>query len=154
MPAPGLSVIWDDQSQIASATVPTEDGVDRPIFMTVVSSDKGPEEWKTKVYGQDFYDYYGATPSFYKHGQSLIQAANIIDAGGYLTIKRVVAQDATLANIGVVAEVANVPQQKIDPVTKKGLWVDNVTNKPTTVPQYDATGAPDKNAMIMENHIK
>ena len=153
MPAPGLSVIWDDQSQIASATVPTEDGVDRPIFMTVVSSDKGPEEWKTKVYGQDFYDYYGATPSFYKHGQSLIQAANIIDAGGYLTIKRVVAQDATLANIGVVAEVTNVPQQKIDPVTKKGLWIDNVTNKPTTVPQYNATGALDPNAMIMENHI-
>ena len=153
MPAPGVSIIWEDQSQIEDLVAPLEDGVDRPIFMTVTSADKGPEEWKAKVFGEDFYKYYGKTPSFHRHGQPIIQAANIIDAGGYLTIKRVVAEDATLANIGVVAKVTNTRKQKVDPITKKGLWIDQVTNKITTVPQYLPNGDPDDNAIVYENHV-
>ena len=153
MPAPGVSIIWEDQSQIEELKAPLEDGVDRPIFMTVTSADKGPEEWKGKVFGEDFYKYYGKVPSFYRHGQAIIQAANIIDAGGYLTIKRVVAEDATLANVGVVAKVTNTRKQKVDPVTKKGLWIDQVTNKITTTPQYLPNGDPDDNAIVYENHV-
>lgn len=43
--------------------------------------------------------------SFSKHGQSAIQAQKIIDNGGRLLAKRVVAEDSTLANIVLVANV-------------------------------------------------
>lgn len=144
MPEPSLKVVWDDQSDIIQPTVPVEDTVDRPIIMAVAATAKGPEEWKKKVYGQDWFDYYGEAPSFVKYGQPAIQAANIISAGGYLTFKRVVANDATLANIGVVAEVKNVQKQKTDE-SGVPLYIDASTNKPTTNPVG--------NAPIMENHV-
>ena len=105
MAIPAVNIIWDDQSQITDGNLLTEDNVDRPIFMTVITADKGPEEWKHKVFGQDFYDYYGKSPSFSKHGQALIQAANIIDAGGYLTVRRIMPDNAQLATMGVYAEL-------------------------------------------------
>lgn len=135
---------WDDQSQINQPTVPTEDTIDRPIIMVACSADKGPEEWKKKLYGQDFFDYYG-TPSFTKHGQALIQAANVINAGGYVTMKRIVATDSTLANIGVYAQVTNTKKQKTDS-NGTPLYTDADTGKETT--------EPSGNAPIMENHVQ
>lgn len=135
---------WDDQSQINQPTVPTEDTVDRPIIMVACSADKGPEEWKKKLYGQDFFDYYG-TPSFTKHGQALIQAANVINAGGYVTMKRIVATDSTLANIGVYAQVTNTKKQKTD-TNGTPLYTDADTGKETT--------EPSGNTPIMENHVQ
>ena len=135
---------WDDQSQINQPTVPTEDTVDRPIIMVACSADKGPEEWKKKPYGQDFFDYYG-TPSFTKHGQALIQAANVINAGGYVTMKRIVATDSTLANIGVYAQVTNTKKQKTDS-NGTPLYTDADTGKETT--------EPSGNTPIMENHVQ
>ena len=79
MPAPGVTTIIDDQSDIRTFTDIAEDTTDRPIFMVVSSADKGPEEWKHKVFGSEFFDLYGKTPSYSKHGQPLIQAANIIN---------------------------------------------------------------------------
>lgn len=144
MPVPGVTITWVDQSQINNPEVPVEDNVDRPIFMTVFSSDKGPEEWKKKVYGQTFYDLYGSVPSFVRHGQPLIQASNIINAGGYVTAKRIVAEDSTLANIGVVAVVKNEQKQATN---EEGLplYVDQNTGKDTT--------EPSGNAPKMENHV-
>lgn len=144
MPEPSLKVLWDDQSEINQPTVPVEDTVDRPIIMAVAATAKGPEEWKKKLYGQDWFDYYGEAPSFIKYGQPAIQAANIISAGGYLTFKRIVANDATLANIGVVAEVKNTQKQKTDE-SGVPLYIDASTGKPTTNPVG--------NAPIMENHV-
>ena len=135
---------WDDQSQINQPTVPTEDTIDRPIIMVACSADKGPEEWKKKLYGQDFFDYYG-TPSFTKHGQALIQAANVINAGGYVTMKRIVATDSTLANIGVYAQVTNTKKQKTDS-NGTPLYTDADTGKETT--------EPSGNTPIMENHVQ
>lgn len=137
-------VNWDDQSQINQPTVPTEDTIDRPIIMVACSADKGPEEWKKKLYGQDFFDYYG-TPSFTKHGQALIQAANVINAGGYVTMKRIVATDSTLANIGVYAQVTNTKKQKTDS-NGTPLYTDADTGKETT--------EPSGNTPIMENHVQ
>lgn len=136
---------WDDQSQINQPSVPVEDTVDRPIIMVACSADKGPEEWKKKLYGQDFFDYYGTTPSFIKHGQALIQAANVINAGGYVTMKRIVATDSTLANIGVYAQVTNIQKQKTD-ANGVPLYTDKDTGKETT----EASG----NTPIMENHVQ
>jgi len=149
MSAPGVTIIWDDQSEIRNVSNIAEDEVDRPIYMSVFSADKGPEEWKMKVFGEDFYKYYGQTPSFRKHGQSLIQAANVIDAGGYLTCKRIVAEDATLANIGVIATVTNTNSQKTDS-NNNPLYIDNLTGMETTA-MTDANGNP--NPASLKNHV-
>nr|DAL38431.1 MAG TPA_asm: tail sheath protein [Caudoviricetes sp.] len=122
MAVPAVSIIWDDQSAINKVNTVVEDTVDRPIIMVASSADKGPEEWKTKIMGQTFYDYYGQVPSFSKHGQPLIQAANAIDAGAYVTFKRVVADDATLANIGIVAELKYTSVGYTDPTTGMFVW--------------------------------
>lgn len=107
MAIPAVEIIWDDQSQInRTDALINEDNIDRPIIMTVITADKGPEEWKHKVFGKDFYEYYGETPSYTRHGQPLIQAANVIDAGGYLTVRRVCASNATLANMSYYAELS------------------------------------------------
>lgn len=107
MAIPAVNIIWDDQSQInRTDSLLNEDNADRPIVMTVITADKGPEEWKHRVFGKDFYDYYGETPSFSVHGQPLIQAANVIDAGGYLTVRRVMPDQAQLATMGVYAELS------------------------------------------------
>lgn len=105
--------IWDDKSDIDALPTVTEDSIDRPVFMTGFSSDKGPEEYQ-KIMGKTFFDLYGNTPSFYKHGQTLLQAAAVINSGGRLFCKRIVAEDATLANIGVTAKVEKVSVQKTD----------------------------------------
>ena len=68
MPAPGVTTIIDDQSDIRSLTSITEDTTDRPIFMVASSADKGPEEWKHKVFGNEFFDLYVKTPSYSKLG--------------------------------------------------------------------------------------
>ena len=122
MAVPAVSIIWDDQSGMNKVNTVVEDTVDRPIIMVASSADKGPEEWKLKLMGQTFYDYYGQVPSFSKHGQPLIQAANAIDAGAYVTFKRVVADDATLANIGIVAELKYLSVGYTDPTTGMFVW--------------------------------
>ena len=83
----------------------------KPLFLTVISSDKGPEDLRS-VEGPAFYSLYGENISYARHGQPLLQAASIIDGGGKLLVKRVVADDSTLANIAVVANLSKVTVQK------------------------------------------
>ena len=107
-------IIWDDKSDINPLEAPAEDTLDRPICMAGFSADKGPEEFQNGLMGEKFFKLYGYTPSFVKHGQTLIQSAKVINAGGKLFCKRIVAEDATLANIGVVAKVSKLLVQKED----------------------------------------
>lgn len=101
---PGTIFNWYDQSAIRSTTpAVVENG---PLFLTMISSDKGPEDLRV-VHGQTFFNLYGSKPSFNKHGQPAIQAANIINNGGTLLIKRLVANDATLANTILVATITS-----------------------------------------------
>lgn len=110
---------------------PTVERLLSPIYLTAFSSDKGPESI-TRVDSSNFYKLYGSNISFEKHGQPLLQAANIIDNGGMLFAKRVVAPDATLANASVVAHVKKTQVQKLN---AKGvpLYVDAVTGQETIV---------------------
>lgn len=85
----------------------------QPLFLTAISSEKGPEDLRV-VKGKDFYKLYGTEVSFAKHGQPLLQAAQIVNNGGSLLVKRVVAEDSTLANIAVVAKVSKQSVQKKD----------------------------------------
>ena len=73
-----------------------------PVFLYGITSDKGPEEL-TKIESR-FIDRYGM-PSFEKHGQASLQAAVTLASGGALLVKRVVSEDATLANTCIIAKV-------------------------------------------------
>lgn len=115
---------------------PVKQVVNRPLFLTVTSSDKGPEDLRT-VSGDMFYKLYGKNISFNKHGQPLLQAAKIIDAGGALLIKRLVAEDATLGNIAVVASLSKVQEQKRNSngeLIYKTPLGDETTNAPGNTP--------------------
>lgn len=99
---PGTIVRWHDNSAI---TINTATAVDSgPVFLVLSSFDKGPEKWN-KIYGQAFFDIYGSKMSFARHGQPAIQAANMISNGATLLVKRLVAADAELANLILVAKL-------------------------------------------------
>ena len=96
---PGSQFIVIDNSA-TTATVPiTPNNPGAPTYLTTFNSIKGPEEIKT-VYGQEFFDLYGAQNNilFSKYGQPLLQAAMDIHAGATLICKRAVLDDARLAN--------------------------------------------------------
>ena len=94
---------WHDNSGIDNTTTSVSND-SAPLLMQVFSADKGTEDL-IEISGPDFDAMYG-TMSFTRHGQSAIQAKNIIDAGGRLLAKRVVAEDSTLANIVLIANVS------------------------------------------------
>ena len=104
----GTTINLIDQSQIPkieeAATIDTS-----PIFLAACATAKGTE--KMQIVGDDFFVQYG-NPSFKKYGQESIQAADIIKAGGRLLFKRIVADDATLANLIISAKVALKQVQK------------------------------------------
>ena len=101
---------WHDMSEIV---VPQPSNVidDSPLIMMAFSSDKGTEEL-VEITKDDFDNMYG-TMDFDKHGQSAIQAKNIVDNGGRLLAKRVVANDSTLANLILVANVSGSDGQAV-----------------------------------------
>lgn len=142
---PGTIINWHDQS--ASANV-IEETIIRPLYFQLFTSDKGPEGLHT-VHGNEFFSLYGSTPSFKKHGQPLIQAAEIIKAGGELLCKRVVAENAALANLVVVAKVSSEEVQKVD-AAGKPLYIDATTGKETT----DSNGGQNERVMINTAKIK
>lgn len=117
MAAPDTKFIWDDKSDISNINTSNDLGLDRPVLMTVFSSDQGPEEIQKEVDGRKFFELYGSNPNYFKHGQALIQAANIANAGGLQYCKRVVARDSKLAHFGLVA---NVTKAKIQKTNKMG----------------------------------
>ena len=127
MPIPGTTIVWDDQSDIPALTTPDEDQRDRPIFMVAMTADKGPEEWTHRLFGERYFKLYGY-PSFKRHGQVSIQTARIIEQGGRVTVKRVVANDSLLANLVLVAKVDKVQEQETD-ANDIYLWQ---YNDPTT----------------------
>lgn len=95
-----------DQSHIPQYGQPNEY---KPLFMCAISSDKGEEH--LQVVNSDFKKRFGDI-SFMRHGQPLLQASRIIDSGGQILVKRLVAPDATLANIIIVAKTKVTQVQK------------------------------------------
>ena len=108
---PGVIVEYNDQSDIS--VLPVSEVRNQPLFAAVFTSDKGTESW-TRISGKDFFDMYGKNISFVRHGQPLLQAAMSINAGAELLCKRLVADDATLANIGIVATLSDIEVQAKD----------------------------------------
>lgn len=116
-----------DQSNITK--VPTE-LVMAPNYLVCSSTEKGPEDIR-EITGKDFYKLYGNEISFAKHGQPLVQAAHVIDNGGRLIFKRLVADDATLANLTVLAKVTKTEVEKTT-TDGKPIYIDSSTGQETT----------------------
>lgn len=127
---PGTFFEWDDQSAITTPEISTVRTM--PLFATVVTADKGEEDW-TRLSGQDWFDMYAVndTVDFNKHGQALLQAAMSINAGAELLTKRVVADDATLANLAIIATPVTSESQKQD-AEGNPLYTDSSTGQETT----------------------
>ena len=118
--------IIDDSNTLAVASAESV----QPLFMLGFSSEKGPEDLRI-VKADTFNKLYGDDISFAKHGQPLLQAANIIKNGGTLLAKRVVADDATLANTAIIAKVKSVEVQKVN-AQGQPLYTDSITQQETT----------------------
>ena len=110
---PATIVEWVDESQIVAPEI--ENVRVMPLYCTVITADKGTEEW-VRLSGQDWFDMYtvGNYVDFNKHGQALLQAANSIQAGAELLCKRVCAEDAFLANVAIIATVTTTETQAQD----------------------------------------
>lgn len=150
MKKPGTTITWKDLS--GRNTKAADEALIRPILLAASSFDKGPEGVIT-VHGDQFYKLFGDNISFAKHGQPAIQAANSIDAGAELLIKRIVAEDATLANLIVVAELSNLQTPKVDQTTGLPVYIDKDTQQETDQAQ-SASGEANERAMINTCNIK
>ena len=125
----GTQINWFDQSGLATQTdTPDPNPIVR--YLCFITSDKGPEELTTS-YGDTWLKLYGENGSFEKHGQPLIQAQNIINAGGVCVTKRLVADDATLGNLALVATVTSETREKTD-ASGNPLYIDPVSGNETT----------------------
>lgn len=130
---PGVIIEYDDQSDLSS--LPIAEVRNAPLYCAVFTSDKGTEDW-TRISGKDFFEMYGKTISFNRHGQPLLQAAMSINSGAELFCKRLVADDATLANIAIVAKITSEEVQAKD-AEGNLLYVDENGDQTTIV-----TGEP------------
>ena len=120
---------WIDQSGLnLPVNVPELDST--AVFLCVSSFDKGPEKLM-EVTASNFTSLFGSV-EFSKHGQPGIQTKRIIDAGARVLIKRLVASNATLANLILCANVTNTPYQKKD-TDGHPLYYDTNGNETTTV---------------------
>lgn len=124
---PDTIIVWNDQSGISRDIAPETVS---PTFLMGISADKGPEEMMV-VNADSFYKNFGTDISYEKHGQPLVQAAHIVDNGGKILIKRVVAPDATLANLSIIAYVETIQTQKVNENGEK-LYIDATTGQETT----------------------
>ena len=104
----GTKIILDDQSYIPSLNI--KDNTIRPIVFMGFTSDKGTEDY-AKYQGKSFFKQYGNI-SFAKHGQPLLQAANVINNGGIVYAKRVVDPTSRLAMLGVVGHIKETQKQE------------------------------------------
>ena len=142
MAVPGTTFNWIDMSQIPDLPSITEvsDTSKCPLFLACISADRGPEDLRI-VYGSEFYTLYGTDIQFRKHGQPLLNAATAINNGAKLMVQRIVADDSTLANSVVVANVKVVSTQKTD-ADGNNLYLNDdgeETTEVTTTPAITET---------------
>lgn len=103
---PDTIIDYQDKSAINRTNVVATTIRNVPLMGAVFTSDKGIEGWN-RVSGEDFFKMYGKNISFNRHGQPLLQAAVTINAGAELLCKRLVADDAKLANVAIIATVSS-----------------------------------------------
>lgn len=134
---PGFIAEYEDQSGISN--LPIAEVRNKPLYCAVFTSDKGTEAW-TRISGKNFFKMYGENISFKRHGQPLLQAAMSINSGAELLCKRLVANNATLAHMGIVATIVDgtIDVQKKD-ADGNPLYIDSEGNETIEVTEEIAT---------------
>lgn len=104
---PGSQFILVDNTNVSAAVTISNSNPSAPVYLTTFRSPKGPEEIRTNVIGQQFYNLYGSQSKilFNKYKQPLLQASMDINTGAKLIAKRAVLDDAKLANATVALAV-------------------------------------------------
>lgn len=119
--------------EIATTSV----GAPQPLAMQAFTSDRGPEEW-TPIYNlKEFIEKYGEI-SFVRHGQPQLTVAEILKAGGAVLGKRIVDDNATLANITIHAKIITGSANGNTGCKYVYFYADSVTTAKT----YDEAIAP------------
>ena len=110
-----------NQSQIQSVETTT---VSSPIalFLQPYFSSKGTEEWEL-LYGFDGFTDAKGGMSFHRYGQSQLAVAQALKSGAYVLGKRLVSEDATLANTTVLARLV-----KVDDITYVYYYTKSAVN--------------------------
>lgn len=127
----GSQFRWHDNSNIIKPTTVNMLDQDRPLFIMAFSTNKGTEKL-TPIYGDNYKLMYGDN-EFSAHGQPAIEAQQIIDAGGAILMKRLVADDAALANLILVQKIRNDEHDKVDD-NGNPLYIDQESGAETTDP--------------------
>lgn len=134
-PSTAIEIVDQSQYQRISTVAPNN----APIFMAAFASDRGTEELTLFEDSDSWHEMYGDDINFKKYGQALKQAAKIIENGGRLYSRRVVATDAKLPNLAVYAKVtvttATEGRTVIEIERTADNWVEITENKPSTVPE-------------------
>lgn len=131
---PSTTVKWYDQSAFEQNTPQEIDN--SPLFLVFSSFDRGPEDLKV-VKGQNFFKLYGDKMNFERHGQPALQAANMINGGARLLVKRLVAKDSTLANAIVAATVSKkITAIKAEDDDPNGKTINEILGKPDEPVDY------------------
>lgn len=118
--------IEDRTSNIEVAT--NSVGGNMPLAMQAFTSDRGPEEWTIITSLKDFIKKYGEI-SYVRHGQPQLTVAEVLKAGGAVLGKRIVGDDATLANITICARIIKLTESnKVQTVSGKKYTGSTDTN--------------------------
>ena len=110
-----------NQTQIQSIETTT---VSNPtaIYLQPYTSNKGTEEWELLTSFDGFTDAKGGM-SFRRHGQAQLTVAQALSTGAYVFGKRLVSEDATLANTTVLARLV-----KVDDITYVYFYTKSALN--------------------------
>nr|DAM47598.1 MAG TPA: tail sheath protein [Caudoviricetes sp.] len=131
----GMKVNWHEVLMPKTSAASSDDSL--PLFLCVFSSDKGTEKI-TEYTQEDWEAMYGSDADFFRYGQPLIQVHRILEAGGRVMGKRIVAPDATLANLIITAEITSAQENKTD-AAGNPLYIDGTGKETTTVTDTPAT---------------
>ena len=74
------------------------------LYLATYTSDKGSEDWEL-LYGLNNFTTAKGGLNFTKHGQAQLSVAEMLTNGAYVLAKRLVSDDATLANVTVKCKV-------------------------------------------------
>lgn len=92
------------------------------LYMQPYTSNKGTEEWEL-LYGFDGFTDKKGGMSFQRHGQAQLTVAQALASGAYVIGKRMVSEDATLANTTVLARLV-----KVDDITYVYFYTKSALN--------------------------
>ena len=142
---PQTKIEINDQSKYTPITIASSKYA--PTNMAGFLADRGTEEVGVWT-GQEWYNMFGKNIDVKKYGQGIKQCADVIDRGGSIFGKRLVASNATLPNLGVYVQLSVSIIPDTDPVQRqvtlryKSLAIDtNSTDMDKAITLFEA-GVP------------